>query len=172
MLKEIISQDFVTYTLTSAENTTLDDETIISNVQEIDLGQDFTRDETKAAQCKPINEIENNSNFLLRHIQVVSIVYFYYILDSKIFGKSYELALNYLRDEEALLKDINRKIEQYNNYVGDIYKEICEAEIKPAPPAKVEKISNSGLTEIEYADTDIYTYYKDMIFSIFDKEAK
>ena len=68
-----------------------------------------------------------------------------------------------------LLKTYTYLQEQYNNYVGTIYKEVCEAPIKPSPIVASSPAGPDTLG-IDYEETDIYTYYKDMIFSIFDKD--
>ena len=48
---------------------------------------------------------------------------------------------------------------------------MCEAEIVPAKQVTVTVTKDTAsTTATDYKETDIYTYYKDMIFSIFDKD--
>ena len=178
-LKDIVAKDFTIYNLQSVDDITEEEKEKIYGEKQnmlqiknnIESAEDFVRDLTKPVQCKEENSVENNSNFLKRHIQVGSIVKFYNILKDNLFEKDYKDAPSFLRDEEGLLKDINRKIEQYNNFVGMIFKEVCEAEIVPAKQVTVTVTTDTAsTTATDYKETDIYTYYKDMIFSIFDKD--
>lgn len=212
-LKALLSQDFTVYNLLSQDDLT-PTETGFYNT--FSAGTDFTRDSNKSPTCNDsLDDVDNYSNFLKRHIQVVSIVYFYEVLRDNLFVENENENKNiniFFTNEplpapqvaapapqveapapppqfspndmipspsnsnfnnggsnEGLFKDINRKIEQYNNYVGEIYKEVCEAKLIPqTKPNPTPTETSQSDTDIQ--EPDIYSYYKDMIFSIFDKQ--
>lgn len=130
--------------------------------------------------------------FLKIHKQVVSIMYFYQVLqdlflisdkDSNFHIdklKTYITEINKdtsgKKDEEKeqinrlldSLNAINIKLASYNEFVSDIYYKICNVTLKPKP--KVIKSTLPSPIEQNANKFNIINYYKDMIFSIFDKE--
>lgn len=78
-----------------------------------------------------------------------------------------ELEKKYVR----LLEKINLKLQTYNSYLVKEYNQICKEElpiIKEDP--KPSETRQTGTDKTVDYDGDIFSFYKDMIFSVFDKD--
>ena len=70
-----------------------------------------------------------------------------------------------------LLEKINLKLQEYNSYLVKEYNEICKEELpiikeepEPVDPRQTKRQKSVGY------DGDIFGFYKDMIFSVFDRD--
>jgi len=127
-------------------------------------------------KCSKDFSVKNNTIYLKIFRKIIPILYFYDIIKTELFTidnnkficqQIYnKLPVDKEKDEFiGIIKKINSKLAEYNTFINELHKKMCES---PYVPPK--SIQTPPKQEPLKPIPDIFTYYKDMIFSVFDRD--